>query len=298
MSGADYAVPGTDNTDCEQIVVSASLANLVLTKTGSLTNYSSGNLIQYTIDITNIGNGSQNNVVISEFLPDRLHGYTYIVSGPGPIYTGTTTASGFSIMLATVNPGQHYILQVSGVLLGNTVKINTAAITSGTCTTCTGTWTTNPRTPNYDLTLDKNIVGGSRTFIPGQDVRFNIQVRNESSALTAYQFIIQDIIPTGLTLNDSNWTLSGNRAISTFNGTLAPGASYGKDINFRVNDSVLGIVTNRAEITNDDGADIDSTPYNRNGYDAEDDDDSDYINIIRNYGGGGPYIPIDPPSCI
>lgn len=298
LSGADYAVSGTDNTDCEQIVVSAWLANLVLTKTGSLTNYASGDIIYYTIDITNVGSVGQSNVVVSEILPTQLHGYTYIVSGPGPIYTGTTTSTWFDIMIANVNPGQHYTLQVSGMLLGSTTKINTAVITSGDCTICTGTWTTNPRTPNYDLTLDKNIVGGTHTFVVGQQVRFNIQVLNQSSVLTAHQFTIEDIIPNWLTLNDPNWTLSGNRAISTFNGTLVPGATYGKDINFTVNGSVLGNIINRAEITSDDGSDIDSTPHNWNGYDAEDDDDSDYINVITNSGPGWPYIPTPLPPCV
>jgi uncharacterized repeat protein (TIGR01451 family) len=167
----------------------------VLTKTGSLTNYASGDIIYYTIDITNVGSVGQSNVVVSEILPSQLHGYTYIVSGPGPIYTGTTTSTGFDIMIANVNPGQHYTLQVSGMLLGSTTKINTAVITSGDCTICTGTWTTYPQTPNYDLTLDKNIVGGTHTFVVGQQVRFNIQVLNQSSVLTAHQFTIEDIIP-------------------------------------------------------------------------------------------------------
>ena len=160
---------------------------------------------------------------------------------------------------------------------------------------------TEPLTPNYDLSLNKILSGWNRTFLAGQQVTFTITVVNQSSVITAHQFTFDDIIPVGLTLSDPDWTLNGNRAVSNFSGNLVPGGSYNKDITFTVNGSVFGTLTNRAEITIDDGFDYDSTPHNWTWLDVEDDDDSDYIVVVKPNNPGGTYTPVPtptPPQCI
>ena len=85
---------------------------------------------------------------------------------------------------------------------------------------------------------------------------------------------ISDYIPNGLTLNDISWTASGSTA--TYNTTLniATGSSQIIPISFTVNGSVTGSLINRAEISADNGTDIDSIPDETNGNDAFSGDDN------------------------
>jgi len=71
--------------------------------------------------------------------------------------------------------------------------------------------------------------------------------------------IITDYLPAGLTLSDSNWTASGS--ILTYNTPLSivAGSSQSISITTTVNGSLTGTITNRAEISSDNGVDIDST---------------------------------------
>ena len=74
-------------------------------------------------------------------------------------------------------------------------------------------------------------------------------------------------------------------AIFDFTGTLAPGEKTTKNINFIVNGAVTGIISNRVQLAEDDGFDIDSTPNNWTGLDYEDDDDFTNITVIKTISG-------------
>ena len=87
---------------------------------------------------------------------------------------------------------------------------------------------------SYDLALIKQLSGTQTTFVSGDSVTFNITVFNQG-AIPAMNVIITDYIPTGLTLNDTAWTLSG--ALATYNTPLsiATGSSQIISITFIVN---------------------------------------------------------------
>ena len=85
---------------------------------------------------------------------------------------------------------------------------------------------------------------------------------------------MSDYVPNGLTLNDGNWTLSGSTATYNTPIALTTGSSTTIAINFIVNGSVTGSLTNRAEISTDDGTDIDSTPDETDGNDVFSGDDN------------------------
>jgi len=105
--------------------------------------------------------------------------------------------------------------------------------------------------------------------------------------------LVSDYIPAGLVLNDSNWTVSGS--VVTYNTalSLAPGANTTITLTATVDGTVTGVITNWAEISSDDGSDIDSTPdtdmnndifsgdnnTSGNGTGGQDEDDHDPVTI-------------------
>jgi len=162
-----------------------------------------------------------------------------------------------------------------------------------------------PSTGNYDLALFKDISpnftnANNDIYCPGEDVMFSIAVYNQGD-IDAYNIEITDYIPEGFTLSDNDtygWVQNGSTAtnVITF---LAAGDRTGLSILLTIDpDHPGGAVVNYAEISGDDGDDIDSTPdsdpnndaggefggpydnnINGNGTNDEDDHDPDQIYV-------------------
>ena len=125
----------------------------------------------------------------------------------------------------------------------------------------------------YDLALTKvytsDTVGNPTDgqITAGAGVTYTIEVTNQGTSTVNF-FEVTDYLPAGFTLNDPNWTFN-NDATATIGGTatfsysgpaLASGTSAQIDITLTAADPTAGNMINRAEISDDDGTDIDSTP--------------------------------------
>ncbi|AEI49377.1 conserved repeat domain protein [Runella slithyformis DSM 19594] len=139
----------------------------------------------------------------------------------------------------------------------------------------------------FDLSLTKSLASGqSANVAPGDNVTFTLTVKNEGS-MTATAIVLSDSLPSGMTLNDANWTLVGR--IATLNapiaGSLAPGATTSVNITVKVDANFTGTtLTNFAQIKDardkngNPVKDKDSTPGN--GFTkGEDDDDDEPVNV-------------------
>ncbi|WP_374759626.1 beta strand repeat-containing protein, partial [Emticicia aquatica] len=128
----------------------------------------------------------------------------------------------------------------------------------------TTTVTLTPQDCSFDLAL-KKVLKTAGTYKPGDNVTFTISVINQGT-VTATNIQVTDYIPTGLTLNDANWTAaSGKATLNTVIASLAPTITVTKDITFTINNNFEGAsVVNRAEISSASNArglsDIDSNP--------------------------------------
>ena len=117
----------------------------------------------------------------------------------------------------------------------------------------------------FDLALQK--VYTSDTFgdpadaviDTGADVTFTITVTNQGT-IDAGTFDVTDFIPAGFTLNDAAWTDNGDGTATISGGPLAAGASTDIDITITAGVVQPGSYVNWAEISDDDGNDVDSTP--------------------------------------
>ncbi len=116
----------------------------------------------------------------------------------------------------------------------------------------------------YDLALTKTLSSLQDTFTANDDVRFIITLTNQWNVVATVKEIV-DYIPTGLELNDTNWSESNGIARYTQDITLNPGEQKTVEINFIVSETATGVIENFAEISSDDGDDCDSTPDSVNG---------------------------------
>ncbi len=133
---------------------------------------------------------------------------------------------------------------------GNTID-NDAC--SNQCTTGNGEpWV-------YDLALTKTIQWTKTSFTVWEYVTFIITVYNQGT-LPAQNITITDYIPTWLLLSDTAWTANWSNATYVHQGIILPWTSVQIPIRFQVMSSATWTVINRAEISNDNGDDIDSTP--------------------------------------
>jgi len=116
----------------------------------------------------------------------------------------------------------------------------------------------------YDLALRKTLSSTTPgPFNPGGSVVFNIWVFNQGD-IDSGQITITDYIPVWLTLNDPNWTQSGNTATRNISNIPAGGDTT-LTIRFTINTDATGAIRNFAEISADSGDDCDSTPDAING---------------------------------
>jgi len=118
---------------------------------------------------------------------------------------------------------------------------------------------------SYDLALDKKVSWNTTTFYKWDSVTFNITVYNQWN-VNANNIVVTDYIPNWLTLNDSSWSLSWNNATRNI-GSIAAGWQKTVNITFTITGN-SGEIINWAEISSDDGNDIDSTPDSNNNNDC------------------------------
>jgi gliding motility-associated-like protein/uncharacterized repeat protein (TIGR01451 family) len=127
----------------------------------------------------------------------------------------------------------------------------------------------------FDLAMFKELAIGQNAAVqPGEDVTFTITVVNQGM-VNADNIELTDYIPTGLTLNDTDWAQVGSNAVLTLTvGNELPGAglayteTVSVDITFTVNSPLAANldIVNWAEISNatdnlgNDQDDVDSTP--------------------------------------
>lgn len=111
----------------------------------------------------------------------------------------------------------------------------------------------------FDLALRKQIDDGTNLGVvsPGDSVTFTLTVFNQGN-VDAVDVAVVDYIPTGLSLDDADWTGAGGVAtLDVPIPFLAAGDSTTVDITFTVDADAIGTIDNFAEIS--DGTAVDDT---------------------------------------
>ena len=255
-----------NNSDTARIPVDTA-ADLSLTKTALPPLVTAGELLTYTITVSNAGPSAAQDVLVRDDLPAALLGTEFSVNG-GPFapwvspYPARTLPSGASIVLTirgTVSPSTP-----AGTLT------NTASASSST------------PDPNPDNNTDRAVVdvapsadlsvvkqGASSPAIPGQLFQYSIQIRNTGPS-DSQEVLLSDAVPSVLlnpqfsTDNGQSWNPWSNPYSA---GVVSPGQEQTLLLQGILSPSATDILRNTAVVSSStpdpdpsNNADTDQTP--------------------------------------
>ncbi len=286
--------PGNDDGDQDEddedfFVVTPQVVDLELEILASNTTPDVGDVVTFTINLSNLGDVSASGVSIENLVPPGYGSITGISSGGTfSIGSGIITWTGLTVPLGT-----------NTTVLTFNAEVLTPTGASGEFTHIAEVTASNQfdvdSTPNNDtgnqseddedavtaapiqadLSLTKIVVDNDLTPNVGDEISFEITVSNIGPA-DATNVVVTDQLPTGFdyVLYSATAGIYNDTTGEWQVGTVAGGTSETIIIDVLVN--ATGNYTNTAQITASDAFDIDSTPSN--GVLAEDDQDEVVIN--------------------
>ena len=267
---ADQSDNNTDNnTATATLTVAQPSTDLSLTKTADQTNPAEGDIVKFTLKVTNNGNVADTNVAVNDLVPGGL---TTLMAIPtqGSYVAGTGIWS-----VGTLNAGASATLtiytKVNAGTAGSTI-VNSATATGDLTdsnpanNTASASVTVKNPTASVDLSLTKTVDKTAPS--EGDTVLFTVTVTNNSTNTTATNVNVSDLVPTGLkivaAIPNAGGTYCGNAACGPLNlaagqwsvGSLAPGASASLKIYTKVNGgTACQAITNTASLLTLDQAD-------------------------------------------
>jgi|GEM_PF-2210547 len=294
--------PDEDDIDTESIQV----YDLSLTKTisSTATTYSIGDPISFTIEVTNEGGDTVQNVKVVDYLPcgfdfditDNMGWSTNVTTGfleynnnailaPGESFT---TELNLTLQACTIAAENNYLNgaeisqaeDVDGILVGDT---------DSTPDEIQGNEDEDEDDYDevgvdiYDLMLDKSLTNVVTDLSYGEVISYDITVTNQGT-ITANGVEVTDYIPCGLSYDAANnpitWSIDPvtGYASYTIPTAIVPGASETVTILLTLEECIdadPNKYNNKAEISLDDGDDDDSDPDDDPDNDPPNEDDND-----------------------
>ncbi|MFZ5365172.1 MAG: peptidoglycan-binding protein [Patescibacteria group bacterium] len=274
--------PG-NNSDSEDTTV-GDVADLSLTKTVDISNPNVGDMITYTITVSNAGAGNATGVSVKDILPA---GVTYSSDTPSQ---GTYNSVTGVWTLGSIANGASAILQISAIVDAGSAGSSIANIAQVSASDQPDPDSTpNNNAPaeddqdsasitvqSADLSLTKTVDNAAPN--EGDTIQYTI-ILNNSGPDNAENVSVKDLLPVGVTYSfdiPSQGTYDSITGIWNI-GNVIGLASATLQISATVDIGSAGIpIVNTAEVIASDQEDPDSTP--NNDVPAEDDQDSVIIN--------------------
>lgn len=240
---------GNNASNVVKVDVICATPDVKVTKSASTTSVNAGGSVTFTIDATNVGGGTANNVVITDTIPSGL------------TITGTSASCTTS--------GQKVTCNVGDIAAGGTKSVTiTVTATAAACPEVsnfasvsadnepagnTGNNVSNSVKvsvvcANPDVTIRKSD-GVSGSVNSGDSFTYTITVTSAGGA-TANNVVVSDSIPAGLTMTGTSAGCSVSGQDVTCNlGDMAGGTSKTVTIDVRATDSACPEVVNNATVT-------------------------------------------------
>ncbi|MBY6996137.1 DUF11 domain-containing protein [Clostridium botulinum] len=242
----------TVDSNTVPLEVRAVVADVGVIKTGSPNPVMSGEPLTYTIDVSNLGPGDAQNVVLTDTIPPEITGAEFSTDG------GVT----FSPWPGSFNIGTLLNQETRTILIRGIVAsvapgfiTNTAEVTSTTPdpnlsnNTSTSVIEVNESTEEADVGVFKSV--GLNPVPAGEVVVFPIRVSNFGPA-DAQNVVLTDTIPPEIT--GAKFSEDGGSTFSPWTGSLVIGTLLNgetRDILIRgtVSPTAAGIISNTATVT-------------------------------------------------
>ncbi len=238
----------------------------ILTIPDALTSpsYLLGQKITYSIVAENIGTITANSVKVTDILPSSL---TYVSSTPAGQYNASTG----EWTIGTLNGGSSKVLLIEATVNAIGSIHNEAVISSPeedpTKLTNNKSYKDIVAVDVADLSLTKTV--NNKVPVLGSEVEYTITVSN-AGPNTATNVRVKDVLPAGLEFVSSSTLTNSLGVLTATVPSIAKNASV--SFTFKAKVTQTGAIVNKAEVTNSDQRDPDSTPGNGTTTDEDDDD--------------------------
>ncbi len=243
-----------------------------------------GDMVAYTIDVTNNGPEAISGGVLTDVLPPELGFQTYSTT---PIGNGVYDPVSGEWLFGALAVGQTATLRINAELLDPgsgslpATVINTATVDVAPAADPNAANDTDDATfavPQVDLELDKQVNGaGSATVEILTDVTFTLTLTN-NGPVTATGVVVDDLLPSGFIFDSATATLGAyDQGLWTI--PTMPVGTATLDIVATV--ALGGRLYNTAEVIDVVGVDPDSTPGNGDLLE----DDMDRVSVTVTNGG-------------
>ncbi len=243
-----------------------------------------GDVVTFTINLSNLGDMDATGVSLENFVPEG-YGTVSGISGVGTFnfltrnvtWSGLDVPMGSNTVVLTFNatvlsptgiPGEY--THIAEVVSSDQFDLDSSPNNDDGDQSEDDEAALTVAPLQADLSLTKSVVGNNLTPNVGEQISFEVSVANNGSHL-ATNVGVEDSLPSGFSF------VSYAATSGTYNattglwqvGAIASGGTETLVITVRVNPS--GAYTNTAEVIASDAFDMDSTPGNNNG--TEDDQD-------------------------
>jgi uncharacterized repeat protein (TIGR01451 family) len=219
-------------------------ADLVITKTPSVSPLQPGQLVSFDINVNNKGPSRATDVIVTETLPPEL---TFVSADPACTVAGQVV----TCRVETLNSGDSTSFEVTAYvgLSAEEEIVNTASVTSDTPDPVPPDNTTTVRVPvaKADLAIEKSVTPD--TLIAGAEAEYTLVITNNGPD-AAMNTTVTDTLPEGQT-----W-VSGDPAcapegplVTCVAGTLQPGDQVTYRITVEIGASVDEPLENTAKVT-------------------------------------------------
>ena len=260
VTGNETETNAVNNTDSEATVISTQV-DVVITKTDSVDPVVAGELLTYTLTVSNNGPSDATSVVATDTLPTQFA----FTTGSATQGTFGQAAGVATATIGTLTPGQSETITVTGTIASSTTTAlsNVATVVSaGTETNAVNNTVTEPTAVSTVTDLRITKVESIDPILAGNNLTYTLTVNNDGPS-DATGVTVVDTLPGNVTFvsgSTSLGTIANVGGTVTGNlGAIASGGSATLTIVTTVTPNFLGTLTNTATVT---GNETDPTPGN------------------------------------
>ncbi|MEM7474590.1 MAG: SdrD B-like domain-containing protein [Planctomycetota bacterium] len=245
----------TTNNSATQATSINDGVDLVMTKIDSADPVIAGNQLTYTMQVTNNGAVTANNVQFSDPLPAGVT-FASANASQGAVSDSSGTVSGnLGSIAAGSSATVTIVVNVDPAATGT--LSNTATVSADeTEIDTSNNSATEPTTINSTVDLQITKVDNASVVAAGGSLNYEIVVLNNGPS-TATSVVLTDALPTGLAfvsgVSTAGNVVESGGVVTVDIGTLAPGNSATINLNTTVDASATGTITNVASVAAAEG---------------------------------------------